>query len=426
MESSECIAKFQPLGTLEKPGGFSRRVGFYGNRFFDTSRSFSSSRITSLKCVDLTEETEYWEQEFKWCKDNEEQICSRLEEKTAHLDQLLERQADEEIEDGEQEYSNEESNRLQKNIDILSGDLKFFLSDFDLEAYISKRQQEEMDTIMDVQGFLPIQIRYRERSTIITRVRSLLDRQSDPLDRQSDPLDRQSDNIVFNVTEFVMLAGRALEKVLEVLFPMGPFWRPPERWYIFRGTTPQDVGYRGNLLPDLLFRNSKLVKEADKWLKQLEIGYKLKVESVGDRSRALETLVRRGEHNALEIRRANILLKADVKGPAWTDAQISEAFGCHPQTVYNVRKRWTEREGLPALKRKPQSRPSRLPKLDGPGEARLIALCCSDPPEGFSRWTLQLLADKLVELELVESISLEAVRKTLKKTPCVRIGSRRG
>ena len=280
MESSECIAKFQPLGTLEKPGGFSRRVGFYGNRFFDTSRSFSSSRITSLKCVDLTEETEYWEQEFKWCKDNEEQICSRLEEKKAHLDQLLERQADEEIEDDEQEYSNEESNRLQKNIDILSADLKFFLSDFDLEAYISKRQQEEMDTIMDVQGFLPIQIRYRERSTIITRVRSLLD-------QQSDPLNRQSDNIVFNVAEFVMLAGRALEKVLEVLFPMGPFRRPPERWYIFRGTSPQDVGYRGDLLPDLLFRDSKLVKEADKWLKQLEIGYKLKVESVGDRSRDL-------------------------------------------------------------------------------------------------------------------------------------------
>ena len=151
-----------------------------------------------------------------------------------------------------------------------------------------------------------------------------------------------------------------------------------------------------------------------------------KVELTSEDRQTLETLVRRGEHNALEIRRANILLKADVKGPAWTDVQISEAFGCHPRTVYNVRKRWTERGGLPALKRKPQSRPSRLPKLDGHGEARLIALACSDPPQGFSQWTLQLLADQLVELELVESISLEAVRQTLKKTRYVRIDSKRG
>ena len=142
---------------------------------------------------------------------------------------------------------------------------------------------------------------------------------------------------------------------------------------------------------------------------------KHKVELTSEERQTLETLVRQGERNALEIRRAHILLKADAKGPAWTDAQIAEAFGCHRQTVYNVRKRWTEREGLPALKRKPQSRPSRLPKLDGQGEARLIALCCSDPPEGFSQWTLQLLADQLVELEIVESISLEAVRRTLKK-----------
>ena len=151
-----------------------------------------------------------------------------------------------------------------------------------------------------------------------------------------------------------------------------------------------------------------------------------KVELTSEDRQTLETLVGRGEHNALEIRRANILLKADVKGPAWTDAQIAEAFGCHPQTVYNVRKRWRARGGLPALKRKPQSRPSRLPKLDGQGEARLIALACSDPPQGFSHWTLQLLADKLVALEIVESISLEAVRQTLKKTRYVRIDSKRG
>ena len=151
-----------------------------------------------------------------------------------------------------------------------------------------------------------------------------------------------------------------------------------------------------------------------------------KVELTSEERQMLQTLVRKGEHSALKLMRAHILLKADRNGPSWTDAQISEAFGCHEQTVHNVRKRFAAGERLAALERKPQSRPSRLPKLDGAGEARLIALACSDPPEGFSRWTLQLLADKLVALDIVESLSAEGVRKILKKTPYVRIGGRTG
>ena len=153
---------------------------------------------------------------------------------------------------------------------------------------------------------------------------------------------------------------------------------------------------------------------------------KHKVELTSEERQVLETLVSKGKHDALKIQRAHILLKADVNGGGWRDAQIADAFGCHPQTVYNVRKRFRERGCLAALERKPQSQPSRQPKLDGQGEARLIALCCSDPPEGFSRWTLQLLADELVELQIVESISAEAVRQTLKKTPCARTGSAPG
>ena len=147
-----------------------------------------------------------------------------------------------------------------------------------------------------------------------------------------------------------------------------------------------------------------------------------KVDLTSEERQTLETLVRKGKHSALKLTRAHILLKADSNGPGWTDAQIADAFGCHKQTACNVRKRFATGERLAALERKPQSRPSRLPKLDGVGEARLIALACSDPPEGFARWTLQLLADELVALEIVESISAEGVRKILKKTPYVRIG----
>ena len=148
-----------------------------------------------------------------------------------------------------------------------------------------------------------------------------------------------------------------------------------------------------------------------------------KVELTAEERQTLETLVRKGEHSALKLMRAHILLKADRKGPCWTDARIAEAFGCDEQTAYNVRKRFATGGRLSALERNPQSRPSRLPKLDGAGEARLIALACSDPPEGFSQWTLGLLADRLVELQIVESISVETVRQTLKKTSYARTGS---
>ena len=148
-----------------------------------------------------------------------------------------------------------------------------------------------------------------------------------------------------------------------------------------------------------------------------------KVELTSEERQTLETIVHKGHHSALKLMRAHILLKADSKGPAWIDAQIAEAFGCHAPTVYNVRKRFATQGRLAALERKPQVRPSRLSKLDGQGEARLIALCCSEPPQGFSRWTLRLLADKLVELQVVESISPEGVRQILKKTKDARIAN---
>ena len=149
---------------------------------------------------------------------------------------------------------------------------------------------------------------------------------------------------------------------------------------------------------------------------------KHKVDLTAEERQTLETIVHKGVHSSLKLMRAHILLKADRNGPGWTDAQIAEAFGCHEKTVYNVRKRFATGGRLAALERQPQNHPSHVRKLDGEGEARLIALACSDPPEGFARWTLQLLADELVELQIVESISLETIRQTLKKTRYARIG----
>jgi transposase len=130
----------------------------------------------------------------------------------------------------------------------------------------------------------------------------------------------------------------------------------------------------------------------------------------------LGEVVRKGTSPAYKIKHANILLQVDQRGRGGKDEEVAQSLGCHLNTVRNVRERFVK-EGLEmALERKKQEEPSRSRLLDGKKEAHLIALGCSQPPKGFARWTLQLLTDKLVSLEMIESISLETVRRTLKKT----------
>jgi Homeodomain-like domain len=131
--------------------------------------------------------------------------------------------------------------------------------------------------------------------------------------------------------------------------------------------------------------------------------------------RQLTELTSKGKAAAYKIRHAHILLKADADGSAWTDAKIAESFSVSVNTVLGVRQRLVEQGLEVALNRKQQDHPSRAPLLDGAGEARLIALRCSEPPAGHVRWTLRLLADQAVALEIVEAISHETVRQALKK-----------
>lgn len=133
---------------------------------------------------------------------------------------------------------------------------------------------------------------------------------------------------------------------------------------------------------------------------------------------ALEEITRAGKAAAYKITHARVLLEADAScgGPAWTDEQIADALDVGTATVERLRRRFVE-EGLDAcLCRKKQARPSRRPTFDGAAEARLIALACSQPPVGRASWTLRLLAGRLVELEVVDSVSHETVRQALKKT----------
>lgn len=137
-----------------------------------------------------------------------------------------------------------------------------------------------------------------------------------------------------------------------------------------------------------------------------------------DERTQLAALIAAGKGAAKKLAHARILLKADQAdgGPAWTDDRIAEAVEVSVATVERVRQRFVE-DGLDAaLARKKQDKPSRERTLDGRAEARLIALACSAPPDGRKRWTLKLLADKLVELEVVDAVSDETVRRALQKT----------
>jgi transposase len=130
----------------------------------------------------------------------------------------------------------------------------------------------------------------------------------------------------------------------------------------------------------------------------------------------LEQLIKKGKVVGYKIKHAHMLLKADEGefGPAWPDTRIAEAYNTSESTVRNLRKRLVEKGFETALEREKQT--NRRIKFDGETEAKLIAIACSEPPEGYSRWSIRLLADRLVELEIVDEISPMTVQRIMKKT----------
>jgi transposase len=135
-----------------------------------------------------------------------------------------------------------------------------------------------------------------------------------------------------------------------------------------------------------------------------------------EEQKELESLVKKGKTQAYRMKHANILLAIDADGPNWPDYQAAKAYKCHQNTVRNVRQRFVEQGLQAALERKEQQVPSRKRIIDGESEARLISIACSAPPKGCAKWTMQMLADELIVLKVVDSISGQTVWRTLKKT----------
>ena len=149
---------------------------------------------------------------------------------------------------------------------------------------------------------------------------------------------------------------------------------------------------------------------------------KYKVTLTPDERLRLRSLIACGKAAAKKLVHARVLLKADAAegGPAWSDDAIAEAVEVHRDTVTRIRQRFVAGGLDAALVRNPQTRPSRTRVLDGRAEAKVIVLACSAPPDGRTVWTMQMLADKLVALEVVAAVSDETVRHTLKKTKSSR------
>jgi len=149
-------------------------------------------------------------------------------------------------------------------------------------------------------------------------------------------------------------------------------------------------------------------KEGDAMLK------KYVVRLTDEERQTLRQVVGKFKGSSQKVRRAQVLLKADAEGPGWTDAQIADAFGCRTKTVENIRQRLVTEGFEVTLNGHPKAPCPKL--LDGEQEAKLIALRLGTPPPGFANWSLRLLAERVVALEIVEAISYETVRRTLKKT----------
>jgi transposase len=130
----------------------------------------------------------------------------------------------------------------------------------------------------------------------------------------------------------------------------------------------------------------------------------------------LKEVVKRLKGSSQKVQRAQILLKADADGPSWSDKKIAEAFGCRTKTVENVRERLVTKGFEVTLHGKVRLEPPRSKLLSGEQEAQLIAMRLGTPPSGYGHWTLKLLKERIIALEIVDTISHETIRKTLKKT----------
>jgi AAA ATPase domain len=233
---------------------------------FRSERRRPNSSLKAAKCVAISENPQLWRQAFEFSQKERERLVSML---TA-MKQALQAAPSPDLqrslfaEDAEAtEAKGRAFVRLEEALALLS-------SNFTLEQYLAWMRQDQLGTVIVLDGFIPVG--RTDESTFFEQF----------FYRAFDQPHLGRREWLFDIGALAIYAGRATENALARLFPLGPFRKPPERWYIFTGTSPQDVGYQGNLLPDLLYRQPEVRENTNEWLARLDIGYQIHTRPVGE------------------------------------------------------------------------------------------------------------------------------------------------
>jgi AAA ATPase domain len=231
---------------------------------FRSGRRRQSKMFRAARCSSIRDERDFWMPPFVWTINEKTNILKSLE---------AIRQAIESGELPEVKGAGDEDERgynLPEFLTRVQEAISFVSSDFTYDQYVFWMMTAQANTYVALDGFIPV---YAGQETSQSSLDALVARSSFRLINRRDWMP--------DIGFASVLAGRAVDEALSSLFPLGPFRKPPSRWYIFTGTTPQDVGYQGHLLPDLLFREPDLLANTNAWLKSLGIGYEIAIRSLG-------------------------------------------------------------------------------------------------------------------------------------------------
>ena len=258
------VAEFRPI---DLPLDQLRKMSRDSQAMLRSHRITRPSEIRAARCSFLTSDTLFWAEIFERTKRRSKRIAEELGQLQAEVHQEPKQHSPfREVEVDQQQW-----------LTGIEAAIQFYKSDFSSDEFIDRMMLAEIQTIVALDGFVPLPIREREFGGL-PELETF---------RRYGPTRIRMRDLTLDLMAFAVECGSTLDTTLENIYPMGPYRRPPERWYMFTGTSPQDVGYRGDHLPDLLFRRPDIVSETNQWLDKLEIGYHLKVQSVGERSRDL-------------------------------------------------------------------------------------------------------------------------------------------
>lgn len=247
------------------------------------SRLTRLSDIRAAKCTSLSRDKSLWGEIYERTKRRSDKIADELQVLMSEVQEASRQQS----------LFNEADDERQSLLTSVADAIRFYKFEFNSNEFIDRMMRAELETVIALDGFVPLPMRQRE-SGGLPELETF---------RRYGPTRLRMKELTLDLMSFAVECGRKLESTLKNVYPMGPYRRPPERWYILTGTSPQDVGYRGDQLPDLLFRRPDIVEETNRWLDKLEIGYHIKVQSVGERSRDLfeVRLLDRRRGNAVDV-----------------------------------------------------------------------------------------------------------------------------